>query len=218
MSNKKSVYIVRHGETDFNRQGIVQGSGVDSSLNELGRRQARAFYEFYKNEPFEAVLTSRLRRTHETMSHFIESGLPWEQFEEINEMNWGLHEGKPANKAMQEEYKIVKTAWGRGEYGARLGGGESAAELQVRLHRFITHLRKRPEQHLLICSHGRTMCALVTLLQELPLKEMNRFTHHNTGVWKTQYNGVLFTFELENDTRHLEMAQDSALQVIKEKW
>ncbi len=218
MFNNKLIYIVRHGETDFNRQGIVQGSGVDSSLNELGRRQARAFYEFYKNEPFEAVLTSRLRRTHETMAHFIERGLPWEQFEELNEMNWGLYEGKPSNHTMHEEYQSVKAAWGRGEYGARLGGGESAAELAKRLERFIWHLRQRPEQHLLVCSHGRTMCALVTLLQELPLKEMNRFIHHNTGVWKTQYDGMIFTFELENDTRHLEAVKDSELQVVKEKW
>ncbi|MFM8374363.1 MAG: histidine phosphatase family protein, partial [Bacteroidota bacterium] len=37
------VYFIRHGETDFNRQGIIQGRGVDSDLNETGRQQARAF-------------------------------------------------------------------------------------------------------------------------------------------------------------------------------
>lgn len=204
MVNSKLIYIVRHGETDLNRKGIVQGSGVDSSLNELGRQQARAFYQFYKHVPFEAVLTSRLRRTHETMQHFIENGLPWEQFSEINEMNWGEHEGKPSTPAMHEEYKLVKEAWGRGDYEAKLTGAESAAELGARLSRFIEHLQQRPEQHLLVCSHGRAMCGLVTLLQELPLKEMNRFVHHNTGLWKTHYNGMIFQFELENDTRHLE--------------
>lgn len=201
---KKSIYIVRHGETDFNRQGIVQGSGVNSSLNELGRQQARAFYEFYKEEPFEVVLTSKLRRTHETMQHFIEGGLPWEQFAEINEMNWGHHEGKPSTPEMHDEYKLVKEAWGQGDYDQKLGGGESAAELGARLSRFILHLQQRPESNLLICSHGRAMCALVTLLQQLPLREMNGFTHHNTGLWKTQYDGMIFQFELENDTRHLE--------------
>ncbi|EJF08716.1 histidine phosphatase family protein, partial [Pontibacter sp. BAB1700] len=34
----KKIYLIRHGQTDFNLQGIVQGSGVDASLNELGRR------------------------------------------------------------------------------------------------------------------------------------------------------------------------------------
>ena len=41
---KKTIYLIRHGETDFNRQGIVQGSGVDSDLNELGLAQAEAFF------------------------------------------------------------------------------------------------------------------------------------------------------------------------------
>jgi probable phosphoglycerate mutase len=46
----REFFIIRHGETDFNLQGIVQGRGVDPSLNETGRRQANQFYEYYKNE------------------------------------------------------------------------------------------------------------------------------------------------------------------------
>ncbi len=201
---KKSIYIVRHGETDFNRQGIVQGSGVDASLNELGRKQASAFYEAYRNIPFEAVLTSRLRRTHETMAHFIKDGLPWEQFAEINEMNWGIHEGKKATPEMAKQYDAIKHAWETGDFHAKLPKGESAAELAARLQGFIEHLRQRPEQKLLICSHGRAMCGLVALLKDLPLTKMNQFRHSNTGLWKSSYDGLVFEFELENDTAHLE--------------
>ena len=38
----KTIYLLRHGETRYNREGIVQGSGVDSELNQLGAEQARA--------------------------------------------------------------------------------------------------------------------------------------------------------------------------------
>ena len=48
----KEIYIIRHGETDYNRQGIVQGQGVDTSLNDLGRRQASAFFEHYRHIDF----------------------------------------------------------------------------------------------------------------------------------------------------------------------
>ncbi|HYG15236.1 MAG TPA: histidine phosphatase family protein, partial [Bacteroidia bacterium] len=44
MGFKKTIYLVRHGETEFNRMGIVQGSGVDSELNETGRKQADLFF------------------------------------------------------------------------------------------------------------------------------------------------------------------------------
>ena len=126
---KKDIYIIRHGETEYNRMGIVQGQGVDTSLNELGRRQARAFYEHYKDTGFEVVLTSRLRRTHETVSPFIGQGLPWEQFAEINEIAWGEHEGKKSTPEMMQQYREVTDAWKRGEYDARLEGAESAPSL-----------------------------------------------------------------------------------------
>ena len=65
---EKLIYILRHGQTDYNLQGIVQGGGVDTSLNDTGRKQAHAFHEAYKHIPFEAVITSRLKRTHQTGS------------------------------------------------------------------------------------------------------------------------------------------------------
>ena len=49
---KKRLFLVRHGQTDFNLKGIIQGGGVDSSINEKGREQAQAFFEKYKNEDF----------------------------------------------------------------------------------------------------------------------------------------------------------------------
>jgi len=201
---KKIIYIVRHGETDFNRKGIVQGGGVDAPLNELGRQQAQAFYDIYKDVLFEIVLTSKLQRTHQTVQPFLEMGLAWEQFEDLNEMNWGEHEGKESTPQMHTEYQEIKEAWGRGELEVRLPGGESAAELGMRINRFIEHLKQRPEQLLLVCSHGRAMSAMMCLLHGLPLHEMNQYFHYNTGLWKVRLDGFAFEFDLENDTKHLE--------------
>lgn len=200
---KKTIYIVRHGETEFNRLRIIQGSAVNSELNETGRRQAQAFFEHYRHVPFEAVLTSRLQRTHQTVQPFIEMGLPWEQFEEINEMNWGAHEGKECTPAMIEEYDMIKSEWGNGNYAARIPEGESAAELAARVGQFVDHLRQREENLLLVCSHGRAMSALMSVLRQEELKLMNRYTHHNTGLWKTHFDAGVFSFEVENDTQHL---------------
>jgi broad specificity phosphatase PhoE len=105
MKQPKLLYIVRHGETDFNRERIIQGSGVDTRLNATGHGQAKKFFERYQDIPFDVLITSKLRRTHETMHPFIEKGLPWEQFEEINEMNWGIHEGKKGTPEMIKSYQ-----------------------------------------------------------------------------------------------------------------
>lgn len=203
---QKEIYIIRHGETDYNRLGIIQGQGVDTSLNELGRRQARAFYERYQDAGFEAVLTSRLRRTHETVEPFLQQGLPWEQFAEIDEMHWGTHEGRQSTPEMKQRYSEVTESWKNGDFHASLEGAESAAILAGRISLFVKHLRARPESKLLVCSHGRAMRCLMCLLQELPLQNMDNFHHSNTGLYQVQFQGNTFRFLLENDLSHLETA------------
>lgn len=42
---QKTLYIVRHGQTELNRLGVVQGRGMDTDLNDEGRTQASQFYE-----------------------------------------------------------------------------------------------------------------------------------------------------------------------------
>jgi probable phosphoglycerate mutase len=202
--NSKTIYIVRRGQTDFNKLGIVQGSGVDSSLNATGWQQARAFYEKYKNENFDAVLTSTLVRTHETMSPFIESGLPWEQFAEINEISWGAHEGKKSNPQMKAEFLALLDAWHGGQYDASIAGGESAQDMWNRLNEFVIHLKQRPEERLLVCSHGRAMRCLMTVLGNDPLHKMKEYHHANTGLYLVDYTADLFKFQLQNDLSHLE--------------
>jgi len=200
----KNIFVIRHGETDLNRNGIVQGSGVDTHLNEFGRQQAQAFFKRYEHHPFEVVLTSALRRTHQTVEGFLEKGLPWEQWPEINEISWGHHEGKTSTPEMHKEYASMTQHWNTGNYHARIGGGESAQELADRVDVFVQHLKNRPEKEILVCSHGRAMRCLMCVLKGLPLRQMDSFKHANTGLYKVTYNGTMFHFELENNLSHLE--------------
>ncbi|MEL7220639.1 MAG: histidine phosphatase family protein [Bacteroidota bacterium] len=201
--SEKNIYIIRHGQTDYNLRGIVQGGGVDTSLNDTGRQQAAAFHATYGHLPFETVITSKLKRTHETVAPFREKGLPWEQFAEINEMGWGDHEGKASTEVSRAEYQAVLKAWNEGDYSAAMPNGETAAELGNRLEAFVDHLRQRQEDWLLICSHGRAMRGLMCVLKELPLSQMSNFGHSNTGLWTMQQKGLRFVFDLENNTDHL---------------
>ncbi len=200
---KKHWYFVRHGQTDYNKLRIVQGSGVDSSLNKTGRLQAKAFYNKYKNIPFDKVITSGLKRTHETMQHFIDGGLVWEQDTAINEMNWGVHEGKKSQPFMAKAYKKMINEWAKGNLDARLEEGESAGELIARLSGFINDLRQQPEENILICTHGRSLRCLMMLLKKQEVFEMENYSHSNTGLFKAHYFEPKIVVEYENDLSHL---------------
>lgn len=198
-----TLYILRHGQTELNRLSIVQGSGVDSDLNEIGYAQARAFYETHKHVDFDLVVTSRLKRTHQTVRHFIESNIPWEQSEDINEICWGIHEGKPQSPEQNERYHRMIEAWRSGDLDASIDQGESARQLLDRIQRFVNWLKQRSERKILVATHGRAIRCLITYLKGLPPSAMEEAEHTNTGLYIAHLVDDRWEFELENDTSHL---------------
>ncbi|MCC6282168.1 MAG: histidine phosphatase family protein [Saprospiraceae bacterium] len=198
-----TLYIIRHGETEFNRKNIVQGSGVDSDLNDTGHEQARAFYETYQGVDFQLVVTSKLRRTHQTVRHFLDKNIPWIETPDINEISWGTHEGMPATPERTALYLEMINHWKHGNFDASLPDGETAAQLRARVDRFIAWLRTRHEKQILIATHGRTLRCLITALKGLGPADMEGTIHSNTGLYVVHYQDDQFIFEMENDTSHL---------------
>ena len=200
----KKIYLIRHGQTDYNVQNIVQGSGVDSDLNETGRRQAEQFFAAYQQMPFDKVYTSMLRRTHQSVRGFLELGLPHEQHSALNEISWGVREGTRITAEEDAEYQGVLDQWDRGETYARLTGGESPDEVAARQRPFIELLKSRPEEeNVLVCMHGRAMRVLLCQLLNYPLSRMDAFEHRNLCLYKVHYTGSMFTIRNLLDVSHL---------------
>ena len=201
---EKEIFIVRHGETDYNRKGIIQGSGIDSDLNELGYRQAAAFYNHYKDEGFELVITSNLLRTHQTAAPFIEAGLPHIVAPEIREISWGIYEGQTYSPEVGKEYKRLINAWAGKDLSMAMKGGESAEQLSKRLLLFMDQLKSLPQKKILVVSHGRTIRCMMCLFNQLPMKAMEQFSHANTGLFVVRMQAEKNVVKYLNDIRHLE--------------
>lgn len=198
----KEIYIIRHGETDFNQLGIVQGKGVNSHINQVGRAQAMLFFEKYKSTGFEKVYTSTLKRTHQTVAPFIEMGIPHEAHAGLDEISWGVHEGKQDQDSFKEFYRVLHE-WKQGNVTLSIQDGESPIVVQNRQLEFIEDLRDAPEQKVLICSHGRAIRILLCTMLDQPLHKMDTFPHQNVSLYKLLFDGKGFTIELFNDTTHL---------------
>ncbi len=201
----KKIYLIRHGETYYNQLGLVQGSGIDSDLNELGWQQAKSFYQAYKHIAFDKVYTSTLKRTHQTVWDFIARGIPWQQLAGLNEMGWGHREGRAITPHDDYEYQQILTAWRNGEMHIRPEGGESPLDVLERQKVALQHiLQNDDETNILICMHGRAMRIFLCLLLDVPLKDMDTFQHSNTCLYLLNYTiDGNFMLEIANDTSHL---------------
>ena len=201
----KKIYLIRHGQTDYNKRGIVQGSGVDTSLNEYGREQARAFFEKYKGIPFDRIYTSALKRSQESVRMFIETGIPLEVHSGLNEINWGNKEGQPITPEEDEYYHYILDQWKEGNIELQIQGGESPVDVTNRLIPVVDKIKSRESENtILICMHGRAMRILLCYLLDYPLTRMDNFEHTNLGLYIVNYTNGGFAVELANDTSHLE--------------
>lgn len=202
---KKTIYIIRHGQTNLNLQGIVQGRGMDTDLNEFGIKQGEAFYEAYKNIPFDKIYISTLKRTFQTVKKFIDQGIPYEKLKGLDELGWGIWEGQPSTSRSRAAFSDLANEWEAGNYDAKTENGESPNEVLNRQKIALQYiLDAENENTVLICMHGRAMRLLLCYLLKKPLCEMKDFPHSNTSLYILDYKGGDFKFKAFNNLKHLD--------------
>lgn len=196
---------MRHGQTDFNLKNIVQGSGVDTDLNDLGRRQAKAFFEAYKHVPFDQVYTSVLKRSQQSVQQFIDLGIPHTALVGLNEISWGSKEGHRVTPQEDEYYHHMLQEWQKGQTHMRIEGGESPDDVVKRMKPAVDYIMKQEqEKTILICMHGRAIRILLCYLLNYPLRCMDMFEHQNLCLYVLNYSGSMFAIEKHNNTDHLD--------------
>lgn len=166
------LLLVRHGETDWNADGRLQGQ-TDRPLSGFGREQARRLADELATEDFEAVYSSDLARARETAEIVgARLGLPVEVDPDLREKDWGNWEGLTAVERDRVDFV-----------------GESTESHQERI---LRALRRISERHpgggnVLVVTHGGSMRRVQTaaLGMALPVVE-------NCGRWLCAYeNGAI---------------------------
>lgn len=200
-------YFARHGETDCNRRGIVQGRQIDAGLNAMGQAQAARLADRFAGVPLDAIYASTLRRATETAACIasLHPNAPLRLDPDLAEMSWGRYEGRVLDDRLRARFEGLATRWKLGDPEARPDGGESAHDVQTRALRAVNRIRARhPGQTVLVVTHGRFLrILLATLLPDYGIARMDDIPHANTGVYKLIARGEAWRAEYLNCTRHL---------------
>lgn len=157
-----NIYVVRHGQTDWNIQGLVQGT-TDIELNDTGKKQAQETAKLLKNVNFEAIYASPLKRTMETASIINKyHNLNIIPDKKIIERNFGDFEGTNLlkNRDAYWNYKL----------NLNKNNVEPVTALFQRVQDFLLNIYNiymNTDSNVLIVTHGGTSIAFQAIINNI---------------------------------------------------
>jgi broad specificity phosphatase PhoE len=168
----KRLYLLRHGQTEWNLQGLLQGGGYDIPLNSQGRQQARLASNELARIPLDTVVSSHLSRAKQTADtlyskHPSASRLVRPEF---SEMSFGEFEGvktkgPDATPEIKRQVQLQNFRMAQNRFHS-WPGGESAHHVEARARRALDEILQthRNDKHIAIVGHSRTNKILLSSL------------------------------------------------------
>ncbi|HHW92687.1 MAG TPA: histidine phosphatase family protein [Firmicutes bacterium] len=197
------LILVRHGETEWNKEFRLQGTS-DVHLSALGRRQARQLAEWLPDKP-DRIFSSPLLRVREFAAPLAERhGLPVEIIQDLREMSFGRWEGlryadmEPVDRELFEK-------WCLDPVHTLPPGGEPAAALGERVARFLERISEElaAEEVAVAVTHGGIIRTAVTLAMQMPPAAAGRMQIYTASVTILDYYASAWHLVKLNDTCHL---------------
>ena len=195
--------IARHGETDWNSQGRIQGHS-DIKLSEQGVQQARLLGERLLSVAVDAAYCSDLLRASETAEISLGGrDVPLHRTPLLREYHKGAFEGL-TNQQIQERYPTQYPTYLTKDLDFAPEGGESTRGVSVRASGIITEIKNRHiDDTVLVVGHGGSLRAAMVSLLALPLEANWRFFFANCALTIVETYPDNAVLRLFNDSSHL---------------
>ena len=146
----KKWYLIRHGETDFNKKRFFYGK-ADVSINETGKEQAALLHQLMKGKSISRVYTSQLKRTQETAAIIFPDQNPT-AYKALNERDFGLWEGRTANE-IQAAFPLVWEEWLESPFEVTPSKAEPFEKFKKRVWSIVQEIRERADPEIVIVGH-----------------------------------------------------------------
>jgi broad specificity phosphatase PhoE len=180
MARPLTLLLVRHGQSEWNARGLMQGQTADVPLTDLGHAQAAAGAQQLAALAPGALISSDLLRARQTAQHCARAtGLPVTVSAALREQGYGVLEGRPS----RELWDVVD--WTDPHWAAE--GGESLAGLYDRVAAFLDRLRSEPPADVVaLVTHGDTIRAVQAAAAGLGPAALPAVTPHNGSVTRME--------------------------------
>jgi broad specificity phosphatase PhoE len=184
------LWLVRHGQTDWNLTGRWQGQTSHApGLNDVGRAQALSTREHLTGIHFSAMYCSdllRARQTAELISESLNLNITLEP--RLREMNLGAWEGMLSDD-IEARYPLELAERAHDPLHARPPQGESPLDVEERVITAVTEItKKHPDDSVLIVSHGVSLAVIICHAQGIPMDEVYEHIPENTKPYHVQWN------------------------------
>lgn len=201
--------IIRHGETDWNRQHRFQGQ-IDVPLNAMGLEQARRLAEALADEPIDVLVASDLQRAQATAQVLGQRRQLQVQAEPLwREQSFGILEGLDV-PAIQQRHPELWTRWIRHEadYALPEGGESNAAFFERARQALAATLAAHAGKRVAVVTHGGVLDMLWRQVHALPLSGPRQCEIPNTGINRLRWAGDRLQIVRWADAAHLEGLPD----------
>ncbi len=165
------VYCVRHGETNYNAQGRLQGQSDHSVLTPLGRLQAEATARALLGKPIEALFASPLRRAQETAEIIAARlGLKVHLDPRLKEIHVGIFQDQLRTDLERSHPEILRE-WISGRPDFAIPGGESRMQLAQRGRAAFEAIFRSGFEQVVVVAHGGVLVSTIKSLLNIPLQD-----------------------------------------------
>ncbi len=197
------LLIVRHGETEWNTEGRVQGH-TDVALSQRGEAQAQELSRRLRNVTIDAAYSSDLSRAAETARHILaDRKVKLNLTPRLRERYHGVFEGLNVDER-QTRYPEQFAASLVMDLDFAPEGGENVRQTSARMAPIMDEIKsKHLEETVLIVGHGGSLRAGLVTLMGLPIEANWRFVMHNCGLSIIDTYSDNAVMRLYNDTSHL---------------
>lgn len=189
-----SIYLFRHGQTEFNQQQIFTG-WQDSQLTPLGISQAKALGEMLKNKKIHIAYQSSLSRSTQTLDEVLKFHPECTQRltdNRIIERSYGVLEGKSHLETIAKYGQDQFDKWHRG-WTDKADGGESYADVEIRVRSFINDLRSKYSAvnlGIAISAHGNSIRLFRKIIENASTEEAVAWDIPYDSYYEYQINGL----------------------------